>query len=174
MSRNALFAFASLAILVYAAEVLAQTDKTYQDKSNGFSISLLSDWTAVTYSDAVGRRKTDFIYRDRSEGLLRISKDSLGSRSVAEMVRGEEDGVSSYRQAYERGTQESFGGGALHGVLLTYNYVEGGRKMAETDYFLQDGDQVWELRFTGKRGVLDLIRNVTDEMARSFHPLPRG
>jgi hypothetical protein len=34
--------------------------------------------------------------------------------------------------------------------------------------YLQDKNAVWVLRFTGKRGSLDTVRNLTDQIARSF------
>jgi hypothetical protein len=170
MSRSRLL-MASLAIFMCARSVLPQPGKVYEDKTNGFRITLIGDWRAVSYNDAVGRQKSEFVYRDRSEGLLRITRDTLGSRSIGDIEHEEEEAVRAYRSGFELAAKEAFGGGTLRGMRFAYYYMDGGRKIAATMYFLQDGNQVWELKFTGKRGVLDLIRNVTDEMARSFQTL---
>jgi len=171
MSRKGGLLLAWLAIAVCPLSVRSQTGKVYEDKTNGFRITLIGDWRAVSYNDAVGRQKSEFVYRDRSEGLLRITRESLGSRPISDVEHEEEESARAYRAGFELAGKETFGGGALRGMRLAYYYVESGRKLAATMYFLQDGNQVWELKFTGKRGVLDLIRNVTDEMARSLQGL---
>jgi hypothetical protein len=171
MSRKGRLLAASLAIVVFPLSVSSQTGKVYEDKTNGFRITLIGDWRAVSYNDAVGRQKSEFVYRDRSEGLLRITRDSLGSRSISDVEHEDEEAMRAFRSGVELAAKEAFGGGAMRGIRLSYYYVESGRKIAGTMYFLQDANQVWELKFTGKRGVLDLIRNVTDEMARSFQTL---
>jgi hypothetical protein len=142
----------------------------FKDPESKFRIELIGDWRAVSYSDAVGRQKIEFVYRDRSEGLLKISRDNLGGRTLAELVHDEEESLKIYRAGLEIVGKEPFSG-ALRGIRFSFYYVEGGRHMAATNYYLQDGDSVWVLRFVGKRGVLDIIRNVTDQMARSFRPL---
>jgi len=171
MSRKGRALAASLALIVYPLSIRCQDGKIYEDKTNGFRISLIGDWRAVSYNDAVGRPKSEFVYRDRSEGLLRITRDSMGSKSLSDIEHDEEEGARAYRSGFELADKEAFGGGSLHGMRLAYYYVETGRKITATIYFLQDGSQCWELKFTGKRGVLDLIRNVTDELARSFQTL---
>jgi hypothetical protein len=150
---------------------LAQSEQEFSDPSGRFKMILLSDWRPVSYSDAVGRQRVEFVYRDRSEGLLKITKESLGGRTLAELVHEEEENLRLYRSGFELTAREAFGAGVLRGMRLSFYYVEGGRKMAATYYFLQDGGSVWVLRFTGRRGSLDIIRNITDQMARSFRPM---
>ena len=159
----------SIVVALSSFPASAQTDREFQDKAGGFAVSLVGEWRAVTYSDAVGRQKTDFIYRDRSEGLLRVTKDTLGARPMDDAVREEEENVRISKAAFEQEGKEAFGGGPLQGIRWAFFYVESGRKMAATYYFLQDGKDFWTLRFTGKRGVLDKVRNLTDQIARSFH-----
>jgi len=171
MKLTGLIVSTSLLVVLSSAGVPAQSDREFQDKAGGFSVSLVGEWRAVTYSDAVGRSKTDFIYRDRSEGLLKVTKESLGSRPLDDIVREEEENLRISKPAYEQEGREPFGGGPLHGTRLACFYVESGRKMAATYYFLVDGNDFWTLRFTGKRGVLDRVRNLTDQIARSFHPV---
>ena len=143
-------------------------DKEYEDPGGKFRILLIGDWRPVSYSDAVGRQKTEFVYRDRSEGLLKITRENLGSHTVADMAREEEENLKVYKGGLEITGNEAFGGGSLKGLRLSFFYVEGGRRFAATHYYLQHGDGVWVLRFAGKRGAVDTIRNITDQMARSF------
>ena len=148
----------------------AQQGEEYVDQASKFKLMLLGDWRAVSYNDAVGRPKTEFVYRDRSEGLLKISKESL-SGSIADMVRQEEQNLTISLAGFERSASETFGGGALTGMRLSFYNTRGGRQVANTYYFLKDGDSIWVLRFSGKRGTLDTIRNVTDQIARSFRSM---
>lgn len=165
--------FLSAVALVLASTlcVASQPGQEFTDPGGKFKISLLGDWRAVSYSDAVGRQKTEFVYKDRSEGLLKISREGLGGSSLEDFVRREEENFKIYRSGYERSSIEAFGGGSLRGMRFAFYNTDGGRKLASTHYYLVDGDAVWALRFTGRRGTLDLIRNVTDQISRSFRPL---
>jgi hypothetical protein len=161
------------ALMVCAMPVAAaQSGHAYEDPSGKYKLVLYGEWKAVSYSDAGGRQKTEFVYRDRSEGLLKISSETL-SGSVSDMVRQEEDTLKIYRKGFERAATETFGGGALSGIRLSFFSTEGRRQTASTFYFLQDKSNVYVLRFTGKRGVLDTNRNVTDQVARSFQPIAK-
>ena len=159
-------------LLVSVTPVLAaQGGQEYVDPAGHYKITLLGDWRAVSYNDAVGRQKTEFVYRDRSEGLLKISREPL-TGSLADVVRQEEETLKIYRAGFEGSSVEPFSGGALNGIRLSFFNTEGvGRKVANTYYYLQDKNAVWVLRFSGKRGILDAARNLTDQMARSFRPL---
>jgi hypothetical protein len=158
-----LFILALLSVFSFAS----QTEAEYSDPEGKYRFKLYSEWKAVSFSDAVGRQKTEFVYRDRSEGLLKISRQTL-SVSLENFVREEEQNLKIYRSGYQRVTSEQFGGGALSGIMLSFFTAEGGRQMANAHYYLQDGNTVWTLRFTGKRGTLDVLRNTTDQIARSF------
>jgi hypothetical protein len=162
------------ALLVCATSVFAaaQSGREYEDPAGKFKLVLFGDWKAISYSDAVGRQKTEFVYRDRSEGLLKISREALNG-SLADMARQEEENLRTYRVGFERAASEAFGGGALSGIRLSFYNTESGRQAASTFYFLQDKNAVYVLRFTGKRGSLDTNRNLTDQIARSFQPLAR-
>jgi hypothetical protein len=159
---------ACIAILAGCIEVSGQSGTPYEDPANKYKILIVGDWRAVSYNDAVGRPITDFVYRDRSEGLLKITHENLGTKSLNDVVQDEEQSVQMAHANFELGGTEEFAAGPLHGIRLFYFYTEGSRKFTVTNYLLKDGDQLWQLRFTGKRGVVDEIRNVTDEMARSF------
>lgn len=159
------------ALMVGALGGFGQAGQEFVDPSGKFKLVLVGDWRAVSYSDAVGRPRTEFVYRDRSEGLLKITRENLNGRTVEGFAREEEESARLYRTGFETIGKELFGGGSLRGLRLAFYYVEGGRRAAATSYYLQDGDAVWVLRFTGRRGSLDTIRNVTDQIARSFRAL---
>jgi hypothetical protein len=152
-----------------APALAAQSGQEFTDSSGQYKLTLIGDWRPVSYNDAVGRAKTEFVYRDRSEGLLKISRETLPG-ALSDFVRQEEENLKIYRSGFEGSVKEPFGGGALGGIRLSFFTTEGNRKMANTFYYLQDKNAVWVLRCSGKRGSLDAIRNLTDQLARSFRP----
>ena len=170
MKSTGLWFMAAFIIGVSAVAAFAQDGQAYVDKSGGYKLSLYGDWRAVNYNDAVGRAKTEFVFRDRAEGLLKISSQPL-ERALATMVQAEEENQRVYRAGFERSASEPFGGGTLTGMRLSFYTTEGPRQLAHTIYFLQDKNTVYVLRFMGKRGVLDRNRNLSDQVARSFQPL---
>jgi hypothetical protein len=173
MKIKGLFLLTALIIFAVANTCLAQTSQEFNDPSGKYKITLIGDWKSVSYSDAVGRAKLEFVYGDRSEGLLKITKEKLNGINLAGKVREEEENLKMYRTGFERSSTEHFDAGSIDGMRFAFYSVDGGRKSASAFYFLQDGDYVWVLRFTGRRGVLDTIRNVTDRMVRSFTPLEK-
>lgn len=162
--------FMVLVLLAVGPAVVAQNNQEFTDPASQYKVTLIGDWKPVSYNDAVGRQKTEFVYRDRSEGLLKITREPL-TGTLADLVRREEENLKIYRSGFEGASSEAFGGGAISGIRLSFFSTEGNRKMANTYYYLQDKNAAWVLRFTGKRGSLDAIRNLTDQIARSFRPL---
>ncbi len=160
---------ALMSIYVFAPE--KQTGQEFVDEAGGYKLTLSGDWHPVAYTDAVGRSKTEFVYRERDEGLLRINKESLKRRSVADIIRNELEGLKLCQPGVTVGSDEVFAGEMLVGRRVAFCYIEGSRWVAATYYFLEDGDSVWILRFTGRMGFLDANRDVTDRMARSFCPM---
>lgn len=160
----------AVGVLTFGSLASAQSGQEFVDKDGKFKLTLVGDWKPVSYSDAVGRQKTEFVYRDRSEGLLKVTKESLNGQ-LADLLRQEEETLKVYRSGFEGASREPFGGGPLSGVRLSFYTVDSGRRAANTYYYLQDKNAVWVLRFNGKRGSLDTIRNLTDQIARSFQPL---
>ena len=157
-------------LLAVTSSVAAQNAREFTDPSGQYKLTLIGDWRAVSYDDAVGRQKTEFVYRDRSEGLLKITRESLPG-ALTDAVRQDEENLKIYRPGFEGSSSETFGGGALTGIRLSFFSTEGNRKMANTYYYMQDKNAMWVLRFTGRRGALDTVRNLTDQIARSFRTL---
>ena len=157
-------------LLAVVSTAVAQNAHEFTDPSAQYKLTLTGDWRAVSYDDAVGRQKTEFVYRDRSEGLLKITRESLPG-ALTDAVRQDEENLKIYRSGFEGSSSETFGGGAMTGIRLSFFSTDGNRKMANTYYYLQDKNAMWVLRFTGRRGALDTVRNLTDQIARSFRTL---
>ena len=94
------FVFTGLVLIALCAAAEAQSGSEFTDPAGRYKLSLIGDWRAVSYNDAVGRPKTEFVYRDRSEGLLKISRETL-SGSLADAVRQEEENLKIYRSGFE-------------------------------------------------------------------------
>ncbi|MCI0488792.1 MAG: hypothetical protein L0229_19550 [Blastocatellia bacterium] len=171
MRLRGLMVLTALFLIICPLVFVAQSGQEFKDPEGMYAITLAGDWKAVSYKDAVGRQKTEFVYRDRSEGLLKITKESLTDGDLAGMVRREEETQKIYRAGFERASTEAFGAGPLKGFRFSFYNTDSHRPKANTYYFLQEGNSVWVLRFTGSRGTLDTIRNLTDQVARSFRPL---
>ncbi len=99
---------------------------------------------------------------------MKISREGLTNGSLNDFARQEEETLKIYRQGFQIIAKEPFTGGTLKGMLLSFYTTESGRNLAHAFYFLQEGNTVWVLRFSGKRGSLDINRNLTDQIARSF------
>ena len=148
------------------ADALAQSEREFTDKEEGFKLTLAGDWQPVSYTDAVGRARTEFVSKDRAEGLMKIARERLAGRALTEKVRGDlEDLKLRYACLY---TGQEAISGLLSGVRVALYYFEGGRWIVGTHYYFEDGDVVWMLRFTGRPGSAGMARETTDKIARTF------
>lgn len=155
------------ALVATCSFTMAQADREFIDKENGFKITMVGNWRAVSYTDAVDRQKTEFVYENRDQGLLRITRDNLRGSALHAIVRREMDEFALCNSCIFAG-QEAFAGGSLSGTRVALYYVEGDRRMVGTFYFLQEQEAVWILRFNGRAGSPGMGREITDAMARSF------
>jgi hypothetical protein len=146
---------------------MAQVDREFIDKANGYKITLAGNWRADPYTDAIGRQKTEFVSENRDQGLLRITRENLRGSALQDIVRREVDDFELCYSCVFAG-QEAFAGGYLTGIRVALYYIEGERKIVGTFYFLQDKEAVWILRFNGRAGSTGMARETTDSMARSF------
>ena len=144
----------------------AQSEREFTGKVNNFEITLVGDWQPTSYTDAIGRQKTEFVFRNRTEALLEVSKESLSGHPLANKINTDlEDLKLCYPCVYAG--QEAIKG-MLEGVRVSLYYFEEGRSTIGTYYYLQDGQSVWILRFSGRVGSPGMARDMTDKMARSF------
>jgi hypothetical protein len=166
------FILASLIILLIPAQLcFARQHREFVDRELGYAITLTGDWEAISYHDAFGRRREDFVLRDGSKVTLKVSKEPLGARTLAEFVRIEVDDLKLSQPDCIWESREPFKGGAMAGFRVALFYIEGSRRTVSTCYYLERSGVVWVLRFSGLAGSLDNMRETTDRMARSFREL---
>lgn len=171
MKTNLITVASLMLAFIIVIATAGQSDKEFIDETGRYKITLAGEWRPVSYTDAAGRRKTEFVYGQRSEGLLRISKENRGDSSLADISRKETEGLKLCQSGVTVAGDEPFEGGILRGRRLAFCYTEGNRWIAATYYFLEDHNTVWILRFTGRMGLLDANRDLTDATARSLFPL---
>lgn len=166
MRRLTIF-FALALVLAVAPVALAQ--KTFTSANVDYTLELPSErWRVVQEPDSL-HEHAEFIYGDRLDGYLKIRKEVVEAGTTAEEVaRRDQDQKLRFQTGFVEGKSEKFAG-RLSGVTLAYEYTSGGKSMAGRIYYLQvDNRTIYTLRFTGLRDKLQLIRNQTDGIARSF------
>jgi hypothetical protein len=162
----------AMAVMIFmlATVGMAQSKGAFIDGINKFTIILADGWRAISYTDAVGRTRTEFVRGQRDDGLLRISKRDLGGRTLAQIVDRELEDMRFYHGKHMLVSRESFEGEAVSGLRIAFYYIDGGRQAKGIFYFLEDANAVWILRFTGRAGSLDKHPGITEQIARSFRP----
>ena len=125
-------------------------------------------WRALTRPDSV-HNHTEFIYGDRSDGLLRIRKEVVDAgTTAADLARRDHDLKFRFQPGYVESKEEKFVG-RMNGVTSSYEYTGSGKAMIGRVYYLQaDNRTIYVLHFTGTRDKLPLLRSQTDGIARSF------
>ena len=166
---KSIFAIATLMFMLATIGV-AQSKGTFIDGTNKFTIVLTEGWRAITYTDAVGRQRTEFVLGQRDDGLLRISKINLGGRTLDQVIDRELEDLRLYQGKHMLSSREPFEGETVSGIRIAFYYIEGGRQAIGTYYFFEDANSVWILRFTGRAGSLAKQPGITDRIARSFRP----
>jgi hypothetical protein len=171
-----LFIFiASGALMLAAALPASAQDEGAQKYTNDrleYALELPnSKWRALTRPDSV-HNHTEFIYGDRSDGLLRIRKEVVDAgTTAADLARRDHDLKFRFQPGYvESKDREAKFIGRINGVTSAYEYTGSGKAMIGRVYYLQaDNRTIYVLHFTGTRDKLPLLRNQTDGIARSFH-----
>jgi hypothetical protein len=141
-----------------------------QEPDQGYAIDLPAGWEQASFVDGAKIKRTEYVFNDRAKGLLKVRKIRVepGQR-IDDVVSHDVDGSIKFQPGYVQGHTERFGGGTLAGALVQFDFTRGGRPMLGRNYYLQGADgAVWVLQFTGDRETLGSIRNLTDQMARSF------
>ena len=154
-------------VMVFAGTTNAQ--KMYASDKVEYQFELPSPmWKIVQEPDGL-QQQAEFIYGDRLDGYLRIRKDTVTADETPEtLLRREQEQKLSFLKGYIAGKQENFAG-KFSGLTFAYEYVNAGKKMAGRIYILRaDNLTTYTLRFTGLQDRLNLIRNQTDSIARTF------
>ena len=168
MRRTKRLLLCALALLALpAAAARAQDAQTRE--TDEYALELPTEvWRAVQRPDSA-HRHAEFIYGDRSDGLLRVRKEIVAeSDKLHDLADRDRDNKLRFLPGLVPGRREDFPG-RLSGISTPYEYTQGGKPMAGRVYYLQaDGRTVYVLHFTGLRDKLNRIRNQTDAIARSF------
>ncbi|HEX8139381.1 MAG TPA: hypothetical protein VF544_17605 [Pyrinomonadaceae bacterium] len=138
--------------------------------SDEYTLELPSPtWRVVQEADSI-HQHTEFIYGDRNDGYLKIRKEVVDEgTSASDLARRDRETKLRFLPGYVDNAREERFAGRLNGVMISYEYTNGGKPMAGRTYYLQaDSRTIYALRFTGMRDKLARIRNQTDLIARSF------
>lgn len=125
-------------------------------------------WKLIAKPDNI-RAQAEFIYGDRLDGYLRVRKEILDEGvTLSELARRYRDDTLRSRPGYVDGKEERFSG-TLSGIISNYEYTLNGKQMVGRIYYLKaDNRTAYSLHFTGLREKLNVIRNQTDDIARSL------
>ena len=140
-------------------------------EGDGYELRQLPDGgERIDYTDGATIGRVEYIYRDRSEGLLKVRRFRVAPGEGPEKVAERElDQSLRFLPGFVRGRTEPFSGGNHAGILTQFDFTRGGKPMLGRHYYLRGDDStVWVLQFTGDRTTLGHIRNMTDQMARNF------
>jgi hypothetical protein len=169
MRRTTKLFICALALLACGAATASAQEQPYTSETDEYSVELPSEvWKAVPRPDSE-HRHTEFVNGVRPDGYLQVRREVVeGDTKLQEFARAEADTKLRYKPGFVVGKDERFAG-RLSGVVLNYEYSQGGKPMAGRVYYLQaDGRTIYVLHFTGSRDKLQRIQNQTDAIARSF------
>jgi hypothetical protein len=156
--------------LAFAVPALrAQEAQTYTTSDLEYALDLPNaTWRALPRADSA-HEHIDFVYGDRSDGLLRVRKEVVEEgTSPADLARRDQDNKLRFQHGYVEGKQDNFSG-HLKGVAASYEFTGGGKPLVGVIYYLQsDPRTIYVLHFTGSKDTLLRLRSQTDAIARSF------
>jgi hypothetical protein len=170
MRRLIIFSVCALMLAALPAAAQDEGAQKYTNERLEYVLELPNaKWRALTRPDSV-HNHTEFIYGDRSDGLLRIRKEVVDAGTTAtDLARRDHDLKFRFQPGYVESKEEKFVG-RINGVTSSYEYTGSGKAMLGRVYYLQaDNRTIYVLHFTGTRDKLPLLRNQTDGIARSFH-----
>jgi hypothetical protein len=171
MRRLIIFmAYSALMLAALSASAQNEGAQKYTNERLEYALELPNaKWRALTRPDSV-HNHTEFIYGDRSDGLLRIRKEVVDAgTTAADVARRDHDLKFRFQPGYVESKEEKFVG-RISGVTSAYEYTGSGKAMIGRVYYLQaDNRTIYVLHFTGTRDKLPLLRSQTDGIARSFH-----
>lgn len=134
-----------------------------------YQLVLPQGWELNSYTDGARIKRVEYIYGDRSNAVLKVKRVRLGRDDTIEAIVDREIGALRFQPGFVQGRSEDFSGGGLAGKMIQFDFTRSGKPMLGRHYYLAGGDStVWVMQFTGDRTSLGQMRNVTDQMARSF------
>lgn len=160
-----------LSLQLLAVTAAAQT-LTFDREGSEYRLDLPSStWKAVSRLDV--HDHVEFVYGDdKTNGYLRLRKNQVDAGATAtELFRRDEKWDLQSLPGYVICGEcegEKFSGN-LSGLVFSYEYTSGGRKMAGRIYYLQEDMRTfYTLHFTLARGKLLQLGEQMDSIARSF------
>ena len=159
--------FSVVLSLFLAGGVLAQGG-TFSDPDVEYSFDLPETTWKIVAKPSATNPNVEYVNNERKEGRLEVRKLIVDKNAVMSDIIQTEEQKLRFQLGYVAGKQDVFGG-ALKGMVFNYEYVASGLNMSGRFYFLRANDTtVYVLRFTGLQNKLQLIRNQTDSIARTF------
>jgi hypothetical protein len=154
----------ALALAFCASGARAQEGDGYEP------LTLPGGWEKVEYADGANIGRVEYVYNDRSEGLLKVKRTRVTAGEGPEQIaEREHEQTLRFLPGYQRGRTEPFAGGNHTGIMTQFDFTRAGKPMLGRHYYLKGDDStVWVLQFTGDRTILGKVRNMTDQIARSF------
>ena len=167
MKSNKLSLFFSVGIVLLLA-ISGFSQKKFSDLNVDYTFLLPGNDWKMTVKPSTMSPNVEYVYKDRREGHLQIRKIKVKpGKSISSVIRDEEQKLQ-FRKGFVAGKEERFSG-ALIGKVFNYEFVGRGRNMSGRSYFLKFSNTVvYQIRFTGLKNNLRLIRNQTDSIARTF------
>jgi hypothetical protein len=162
--------FIALAFLVAGAS--AQI-KPFTDINADYTFDVPEPTWRVTVKPTALSQNLEMVYGERLEGLLEIRRTKTEEdEPIADVILREQEQKLQFLPGYVTGKEENFAG-ALKGKVFNYEFVKAGKNMSGRIYFLRtDAQTVYQIRFSGYRDKLRVIRNQTDIIARTFKMKP--
>jgi hypothetical protein len=159
----------TIAACALALAALASAQEVYTSAEFGFELELPNQTWRALPRDEGSHRHAEFIYGDRSDGLLRVRKEIVSeSDQLHELADRDRDNKLRFLPGLVPGRREEFPG-RLNGISVPYEYTQAGKPWVARLYYLRaDPRTVYVLHFTGRRETLLRLRSQTDAIARSF------
>ena len=160
------FLFSLIIGLLLCVSAFAQS-RAFNDGNVEYTFELPEAEWKMTVTPSRTSPNVEYVFGDRRDGHLEVRKLTLNPNQTLEELMRDEETKLQFNLGFVAGKEENFRG-ALNGKVYNYEFVRSGRNMSGRFYFLQNGDDVYVLRFDGERSKLRSIRNQTDSIARTF------
>lgn len=127
------------------------------------------EWQTLPLTDSTGHPAPQFVYRDNETAMLRVEHTTI-SEPIEGLVDFDRVNIATTNPGYSIKSQGKFTGGTLPGIFFEFSTKQRGDDLTHYSYYLQTGTKVWILRFAGRTGRLEALRDAIDKIARAFVP----
>ncbi|MEZ5427377.1 MAG: hypothetical protein R2747_13990 [Pyrinomonadaceae bacterium] len=153
--------------LILSVSAFAQNE-TFSDPNVDYSFEVPDATWKMTSKPSDISPNVEYVYGTRTSGHLEVRKLSLKSgENLEDLIRDEETKLQ-FKPGFVAGKEEPFKG-FLAGKVYNFEFVKSGRNWSGRYYFLKaDASTVYVLRFEAYSDKLLSIRNIIDQMGRTF------